>query len=432
MALFSRRKKSADDVVADQTEADATASTDEIDGTASQSGDAATSDPQNPADAASDSAAASESSAAESSASESSASGVEEAAPSSTETPVEEAPPAVGISVQAFRGVGAQAGPEVSLPDPNAAAAPSTPASASTTPVQPTFGGAPAPRLIDAQAERRLPLAPALPPEQTETVAGMKDNVLLREALAQVEQGATNEQLLGVLRQALQAHLYIRVNGDARAQISEGKPLSVAVVRDGDRQFMLAFSSAGAVRDSVQLEKDPTATSAVAQPVTSVLQQVVAGDFAGLIVDNASAPHRVVFPTELLEKTLEQADVEMTVKSLLAQPREQDTAAKIGQALATKRMWVAVNDGTGTGQPGIAEAQTPDGKRFLQLFSHPLEVLALGRGDRPLPFDPEQLAKLFASHPEMAGVILDPAGPTLAVDREALAPVLVLAVDLGD
>jgi len=437
MALFSRRKKSADDVVADQTEADATASTDEIDGTASQSGDAATSDPQNAADAASDSAAASESSASESSASESSASessasGVEEAAPSSTEAPVEEAPPAVGISVQAFRGVGAQAGPEVSLPDPNAAAAPSTPASASTTPVQPTFGGAPAPRLIDAQAERRLPLAPALPPEQTETVAGMKDNVLLREALAQVEQGATNEQLLGVLRQALQAHLYIRVNGDARAQISEGKPLSVAVVRDGDRQFMLAFSSAGAVRDSVQLEKDPTATSAVAQPVTSVLQQVVAGDFAGLIVDNASAPHRVVFPTELLEKALEQADVEMTVKSLLAQPREQDTAAKIGQALATKRMWVAVNDGTGTGQPGIAEAQTPDGKRFLQLFSHPLEVLALGRGDRPLPFDPEQLAKLFASHPEMAGVILDPAGPTLAVDREALAPVLVLAVDLGD
>ncbi|PCE15321.1 hypothetical protein AUC47_13510 [Microbacterium sp. SZ1] len=415
MALFSRRKKSADDVVADQTEADATLSADEADGTAPQARDGATVDPQNATGIASDSTAAT---------------GAEGVAAAPEDAPVEEAAPAVGISVQAFRGVGAQAGPEVSLPDPNAAPSASTPAS--TAPVAPAFGGAPAQQPGDAQTERRLPLAPALPPEQTETVPGMKDNVLLRQALAQIEQGATNEQLLGVLRQALQAHLYIRVNGDARAQISEGKPLSVAVVRDGDRQFMLAFSSAGAVRDSVQLETDPTATSAVAQPVTSVLQQVVAGDFAGLIVDNASAPHRVVFPTELLEKALEQADVEMTVKSLLAQPREQDTAAKLGQALATKRMWVAVNDGTGTGQPGIAEAQTADGKRFLQLFSHPLEVLALGRGDRPLPFEPEQLAKLFAGHPEMAGVILDPAGPTLLIERDALAPVLVLAVDVGD
>ncbi|HWS51482.1 MAG TPA: SseB family protein, partial [Microbacterium sp.] len=290
----------------------------------------------------------------------------------------------------------------------------------------------PRPQAPAEPAERALPLAPASPPEQTETVAGMKDNVLLREALKQVEQGASNEQLLGVMRQSLQGHLYIRVNGDAREQISEGKPLSVAVVRDGDRSFMLAFSSAAAVRESVQQESDPSATSAVAQPVTSVLQQVVAGDFTGLIIDNASAPHRVVFPTELLQKTLDQADADMTVKSIVAAPRAADSAVKLGEALATKRMWVAVNEGGGSGQVGIAEAQTADGRRFLQLFSHPLEVIALGRGDRPLPFEPEQLAKVLSSHSEMAGVIVDPAGPTLVVERDALAPVLVLAVDLSD
>ncbi|WP_447912208.1 SseB family protein [Microbacterium phyllosphaerae] len=376
MALFSRRKKSADDVVADQIETQ-------------------TETEESSVDAPEEAEAASE---------------------------VTEAAPTIGISVQAFRGVGAQAGPEVALPDPDAA--PASPA-ATTTPAPAVPAATAAP-----EAERRLPLAPALPPEQTETVAGMKDNVLLRESLKQVEQGATNDQLLGVLRQALQGHLYIRVNGDARAQISEGKPLAVAVVRDGDRQFMLAFSSAAAVRDSVQLEKDPTATSAVAQPTTSVLQQVVSGEFAGLIVDNASAPHRVVFPTELLQKALEQADVDMTVKSIVAAPREQDTAAKLGEALATKRMWVAVNEGNPNGQVGIAEAQTPDGKRFLQLFSHPLEVLALGRGDRPLPFEPEQLAKLLSSHIDMAGVVVDPAGPTMVVERDALTSVLILAVDL--
>lgn len=374
MALFSRRKKSADDVVADHTETEESV----VD------------------------------------------------APEVAETPSEaaEITPTIGISVQAFRGVGAQAGPEVELPDPDAAPAGSAPTAAPAP-------AAPAPAPV-AEPERKLPLAPALPPEQTETVAGMKDNVLLRESLKEVEQGATNEQLLGVLRQALQGHMYIRVNGDARAQISEGKPLAVAVVRDGERQFMLAFSSAAAVRDSVQLEKDPTATSAVAQPVTSVLQQVVSGDFAGLIVDNASAPHRVVFPTELLQKALEQADVDMTVKSLIAAPREQDSASKVGEALATKRMWVAVNEGNPGGQVGIAEAQTPDGKRFLQLFSHPLEVLALGRGDRPLPFEPLQLAKILSSHVDMAGVIIDPAGPSIVVEREALTSVLILAIDIDD
>lgn len=385
MALFSRRKKSGDDAVAPTTEAVET--------------DAAQNDTR-PTDAPT----------------------VE------AEQPV--AAPSIGISVQAFRGVGAEAGPEVALPSAEGA---------STTDAQPVAAPA-APRTTPpptaqphAPEERRLPLASAMPPEQTETVAGMKDNVLLREALTEIEAGATNDQLLGVMRQALQGHLYIRVNGDARAQISEGKPLSVAVVRDAeDRQYMLAFSSAGAVRDSVQLEADPSGTSAVAQPVTSVLQQVVSGDFAGLIVDNASAPHRVVFPTELLQKTLEQADVDMTVKSILAAPREQDSVVRVGEALATKRMWVAVNDGSGGGPVGIAEAQTTDGRRFLQLFSHPLEVLALGRGDRPLPFEPLQLAKILSSHIDMAGVIIDPAGPSIVVERDALTSVLILAIDIDD
>lgn len=407
MALFSRRKKSDDDAVAS---ADVSATDD---GSSLAAPVTETAAPAEPAATGAADTAASDDDASETAASET----------AETETAV----PTIGISVQAFRGVGAAAGPAVTLPDADEKPTSASPSITPPRPAQPVAPTVPA----DPEA-RRLPLAPVLPPEQTETVAGMKDNVLLREALAQIEAGATNEQLLGVMRQALQGHLYIRVNGDARAQISEGKPLSVAVVRDDDRQFMLAFSSAAAVRDSVKLESDPASTSAVAQPVTSVLQQVVSGDFAGLIVDNASAPHRVIFPTELLEKTLEQADVDMRVKSLLAAPRAQDTPKKVGEALASTRMWVAVNDGTGSGQVGIAESQTADGKRFLQLFSHPLEVIALGRGDRPLPFTPEQLAKVISSHAEMAGVIVDAAGPSILVDRAALAPVLVLAVDLGE
>lgn len=334
--------------------------------------------------------------------------------------------PAVGISVQAFRGVGAEAGPQVSLPDP--AAAPASRPAPTATPAAPKT---PAARPVVPE-KRVLPLAPALPPEQTESVPGMKDNVLLRTALAEIEAGATNEQLLGVLRQMLQGHLYLRVHGDARTQISEGKPLSIAVVRDGERSYMLAFSSAVAVRDSVQRETEPTATSAVAQPVTAVLQQVVAGGFSGIILDNASGAHRAVFPIEILTKALEQADEAMAIKALLAAPRAQDSAHKVGEALATTKMWVAVNDGSSNGQVGIAEAQTPDGRRFLQLFSHPLEVVALGRGDKPMPFEPDRLAKVLSGHDSLAGVIVDPAGPSMIVERSALGAVLVRAVDVSD
>ena len=336
------------------------------------------------------------------------------------ESPAESVPQ-IGISVQAFRGVGAAAGPEVALPDSDEAAS----ERAAAAPKIQAPPSAPA-----APVKRTLPLAPALPPEQTESVPGMKDNVLLRTALAELGEGATNEQLIGVLRQMLQGHLYLRVHGDARTQIAEGKPLSVAVVRDGERAFMLAFSSAVAVRDSVQRETEPTATAAVAQPVTAVLQQVVAGNFSGLIIDNASGVHRAVFPVEVLQRALEQADANMTIKTLLAAPREQDTAQKVGNALGKTNVWVAVNDGTGGAPVGIAEARTPDGKRFLQVFSHPLEVVALGRGDKPMTFSPERLAKVLSEHSEIAGVLVDSAGPSIIVERDALSSVLVLAIDI--
>lgn len=329
--------------------------------------------------------------------------------------------PQIGISVQAFRGVGADAGPEVALPDPEAPA-----------PARKAAAPKPQQAVPGALEKRTLPLADPLPPEQTESVPGMKDNVLLRTALAELKEGPSNEQLIGVLRQMLQGHLFLRVHGDARAQIAEGKPLSVAVVRDGERAFMLAFSSAVAVRDSVQRETDPTATSAVAQPVTAVLQQVVSGKFSGLILDNASGVHRAVFPTEVLQKALEQGEQNMTIKMLLAAPREQDTTQKVGDALAKTKVWVAVNDGTSGGAVGIAEVRTSDGRRLLQVFSHPLEVVALGRAEKPLPFTPEQLAKVLSTHSELAGVIVDPAGPSIIVERDALGSVLVLAVDLGD
>lgn len=342
-------------------------------------------------------------------------------APESAAPEAEEAPaaPEVNISVQAFRGVGAQAGPEVALEESDAAA----PAPAPVQAAAPAAPASPQPA-----AERPLPLAPIAPPAQNHTVPGMQDNVLLREALARLDEKPTNEQLLGVLRQALQGHLILRVHGDAQEQLKQGQALSIGILRDGDRSFLLAFSSAEALRRVLVQDSDPKDSSAVAQPVSAVLHQVIAGDFTGLILDNASAPHRAVFPTEILKKAIDEADPKLAVKGILAVPQESGVEGLVADALKTTKMWVAAGTQP-TGEVGIAEMKSPDGSRFLQLFSHPLEVVALGRGERPLPFTPEQLGKVLKSQSGLSGVLVDPAGPSAVVRREALTELIALAVE---
>ncbi|SDM08835.1 SseB family protein [Microbacterium azadirachtae] len=331
-----------------------------------------------------------------------------------------EAAPVVNVSVQAFRGLGAPAGPEV--------AAPADAPDAGHDLIDPVVDEAPVPPAPAPSGRPPLPLAPADPPEQTESIPGMPDNVLLREALSMLGTDASQAELLGVLRQSLQGNLFLRVSGDAGEQIREGKPLAVAVVNDGENSFMLAFSSAAAVRDSVQQgDEDPSETSAVVQPVQAVYQNVIEGPFAGLIIDNASEPHRVVFPSEILQKALEEADPTFAVKALLATPRAADSEARVAEALTTARLWVAVSDVDGDGQYGVAEAHTPDGQRYLQLFSHPLEVIALGRGDQPMPFSAEQIGTVMVQQPGLSGVLIDAAGPAITVGRDALAPVIALA-----
>ena len=380
MGLFSRRKKQDDDVTPESAPAAAEVGSDAETG-ASAPGSAPASEPSGDA-----------------------------------------AAPVVNVSVQAFRGLGSPSGPAVAPPaeTPEAGHDLIDPVE-DETPIAPAQAQAPSGR-------PPLPLAPVDPPEQTESIPGMPDNALLRDALAQLGDDASQAELLGVLRQSLQGHLFLRVSGDAGEQIKEGKPLAIAVVNDGESSFMLAFSSAAAVRDSVQQgDEDPAETSAVVQPVQAVYQNVIDGPFAGLIIDNASEPHRVVFPSEILQKALEEADPTFAVKTLLAAPREADSEARVAEALTTARLWVAVSDVDGDGQYGVAEAHTTDGSRYLQLFSHPLEVIALGRGDQPLPFTAEQIGGVLVQQPGMSGVLVDAAGPAIAVSREALAPVIALA-----
>lgn len=272
---------------------------------------------------------------------------------------------------------------------------------------------------------RPAPQPAATAPRPSEEPGGMPENSVLRAALSALPDEPQNIDVMNVMRQAMQGHLYVRVRGDAKALMAAGEPITLAVTAIEDKRFLLAFTGGAALQESLRADGD-TATSAVGQPASVVFQNVIAGPYAGLFLDHASSGARVILPTELLKKALEEADPAFTIKTLLVSERTDQTAPAVVDALTTVKLWVAGNADP-SGQIGLAEARSADGKRRLEVFSHPLEVIALGRGDRPLPLSGQQLAQALASDEGITGVVVDPAGPWIELSRAELAPLLALA-----
>lgn len=275
-----------------------------------------------------------------------------------------------------------------------------------------------------ASGPRARPAAEA--PARTETVSGLPDNTVLKQALASLPETPGNAEVMNVMRQALQGHLYVRAQGNAQDLIAQGASLTLAITSFQDKRFLLAYTGGAALQASIRADGD-TATSAVGQPAIHILRNVTASGYDGLYLDHAIAGARMILPTQLIAKALDEGDPELTIKTLLVSERTQQTAFAVAEALTRVKLWVAAKPDPASGQIGLAEARTPSGQRRLEVFSHPLEVVALGRGDRALPITGAQLGKALAADTGMTGLLIDPAGPWIELDREALAPVLALA-----
>jgi hypothetical protein len=114
------------------------------------------------------------------------------------------------------------------------------------------------------------------------------------------------------------------------------------------------------------------------------------------------------------------------VKTLLAEERTPATPAAVAEALTHVPFWVAVGRGPDD-RPGVAEGRAEDGSRFLEVFSHPLEVVAMGRRDQPAPLTSVQLASALSRDEGLSGVVVDPGGPWIRLSRDDLAPLIALA-----
>ena len=199
---------------------------------------------------------------------------------------------------------------------------------------------------------------------------------------------------------------------------------SLAMVKVGDRSFALAYSSGAALQASVRADGDAD-TSALGQPMLSVIKHVLAGPYEGLVLDQSSAPARAVLPKDLLKRLLEKVDERLAIKTLLAAERTPETATAVAQALTEAPLWVAVGK-LDDGRPGIAEGRAEDGSRYLEVYSHPIEVAVMGRGDQAAPVTAAQLAAALGDG-GLSGVVVDPAGPWIRLSRDDLAPVFASA-----
>lgn len=275
---------------------------------------------------------------------------------------------------------------------------------------------------ITAYRSAAVPQTAPEPPAQR-PASSPHENALLRQALLGLTPESTPIQAVAAARQLLQGNLFVRVKGDVRALTEARSPIPWAVTREGDEVFVLVYSGRTAMGAAMERDGD-TDTSAVAFPALTLLARILGGDYAGIIVDPSSPPARLTLKREFLERALAEADPQVALKTLLAGPRGADTAAEIGRAMESAPLFVAVGTASTGGAPGIAEVRAEDGARLIQVFSHPLEVIATGRGDRPVPFPAAQLGKALRDDPALGGVILDPAGPWIRLSREDLSPVI--------
>ncbi|HWT34545.1 MAG TPA: SseB family protein [Microbacterium sp.] len=315
-----------------------------------------------------------------------------------------ESAPQVGISVSSFDGFGAAA-PTPSAGDPHG-----------DDGSEPSLAGAvPGDAVPDGS-----------PPAPRETIPGLQDNVLLEDALAALGDDPQAHELIGVARQLFQGLVYLRVQGNAEEVMARGDNLPLAIANRDDGEFLLVFSGGKGIATAVQQDGEHE-SSAMGQTGPAVLEYVLSGTFAGIILDHGSAPASVVLPRALLEQAFTERDPNGTLKTLLSAPRTPEVRAQVAQALATAPVWVAANRESEDAEWGIAQSHSPSGERILELFTHPLEVVAVGRGDQPAQIGGAQLADILASDAELAGVVIDPAGPWMLLSRAEIGPLLALA-----
>lgn len=280
-----------------------------------------------------------------------------------------------------------------------------------------------------AAAPASEPEAPAEPAEPEAPAAGPETNLDLGEALLGLPGEEGGRAMLHVLRQALQGKLLLSTNLDgvsAEDQAAGRIPLGVHRDEDGDI-YLLAYTS-GVALERMRSGDEPL--HGISVPSLWALGQARTDDYAGIILDPSAGDASAVIPKELINRMFGDGRNNDAAKQALAQPREAGAEQRIVEALAERGGFVAgradVDENGVRTSVGVAETRMGD-RRMLEVFTSPLEIAALGRGDDAYPVTAAELAGALRSDEGISGIIVNPAAPWIDLDREQLT--LLLSVE---
>lgn len=270
--------------------------------------------------------------------------------------------------------------------------------------------------------------APAAPADAPGLPAEPDANVDLAQALKALAEGADERAMLHVLRQSIQGKLLLSTSLDGVSEKDKAAGrVPLGVHRDPEGAvYLLAFTS------RMELEKTRTAEG----PVTGVsvsavwaLRQADGEGYAGIVLNPADGTASAVVPKTLIARLLGDGRNNDLAKDALSQPREADALQRLVEALAAHGGFVAgraeVDEDGNRKSVGIAETRLGD-RRMLEVFTAPIEIAALGRGDDAYPVTAAELAAALRSDEGITGIIVNPAAPWLDVDRAQLGPLLAV------
>lgn len=249
-------------------------------------------------------------------------------------------------------------------------------------------------------------------------------NLLLRGALERLPDEPSETDRIEVLRNIYQGHLFVPVNGDAAALMKLGKDLPLSLVNSEQGALLMLFTGMDALNKSLAASGTKQEVTAIKQPIKDVMQVLATVDVAGVLIDGGNDYSSAFFTRELLLAAFDDMDKELRLRNLALQHPSPARTAEVLAALADAPMWLAGQQTEPDGPWGVAENRSAEGISHLELFSHPLEVRARGRGDQPLPVELPQLLELLNQATHLSGVVIDPNGPSIELRRKDFAPLL--------
>lgn len=235
----------------------------------------------------------------------------------------------------------------------------------------------------------------------------------VREALGTWAERKDAQTFADVLRRAVSGQLLLDVTdswlADPARGLQPGDTLTIASVRDNaGADLLVAFTG----HDELQRMRQAPGRSLV-QPAAAVLAQA-ARDHQGIVVDGRSPGAFIAYAAEIRQHLTEDPDAvaaltEATVSRSL--PFEQYVAALAGAPL-----FVPVAAG---GSGATPAATGPDGGAYTVVGTSPAEVWAWRPGGevRRVGLAEVAAAALAAGR---AGVVVNPAGPSVVVPAAAL------------